>query len=64
MIGGIHLIDATMERIDRTIQELKRLNIGKLALCHCTGIQAMVKLYEAFGDKMSLNNVGNQIEWN
>ena len=64
VIGGIHLMDATTDRIDRTIHELKKFNIGKLALCHCTGMLAMVKLYEAFGDKLLFNYVGTQIEWN
>ena len=64
VMGGIHLIDATTDRIDRTIHELKKFHIGKLALCHCTGMLAMVKLYEAFGDKLLFNNVGTQIEWN
>ena len=63
VIGGIHLIDATEDRINKTIQSLKEFNIGKLALCHCTGMLAMVKLYEAFGDKLLFNHVGTQIEW-
>jgi len=64
VVGGIHLIDATEDRIDRTIRDLKEFNIGKLALCHCTGMLAMVKLYEAFGDRLLFNHVGTQIEWN
>ncbi|MFC1714093.1 MBL fold metallo-hydrolase [Candidatus Poribacteria bacterium] len=64
VIGGIHLIDSTTDRIDRTIHRLKKFDIGKLALCHCTGMLAMVKLYEAFGDKLLFNYVGTQIEWN
>jgi 7,8-dihydropterin-6-yl-methyl-4-(beta-D-ribofuranosyl)aminobenzene 5'-phosphate synthase len=64
VIGGIHLIDATEDRIDRTIRELGNFNIGKLALCHCTGMFAMIKLYEAFGDKVLFNHVGTQIDWN
>ena len=64
VVGGIHLIDATTDRIDRTIHELKKFDIGKLALCHCTGMLAMIKLYEAFGDKLLFNHVGTQIEWN
>jgi 7,8-dihydropterin-6-yl-methyl-4-(beta-D-ribofuranosyl)aminobenzene 5'-phosphate synthase len=64
VIGGIHLIDATEDRIERTAHELEKFNIGKLALCHCTGMLAMIRLYEAFGDKMLFNHVGAQIEWN
>ena len=64
VIGGIHLMDAATDIIDRTVRELKRFDIGKLALCHCTGTLAMIKLYEAFGDKMLFHHVGTQIEWN
>jgi len=64
VIGGIHLIDSNEDRIDRTIRELKKFDIGKLSLCHCTGMPAMIKLYQAFGDKVLFNNVGTQIEWN
>ncbi len=63
IIGGIHLIDATEDRIDRTVCELGNFNIGKLALCHCTGMLAMIKLYEAFGDRVVFNHVGAQIDW-
>lgn len=64
IMGGIHLINASMDRIEKVIHELKKFQIEKFALCHCTGMHAMVELYKAFGDKMSLNNVGNQIDWN
>jgi len=64
IIGGIHLIDATEDRINKTIQELRAFDIKKMALCHCTGALAMVKLYQAFGDKLIFNNVGTQIELN
>jgi len=64
VVGGIHLIDATEERTNRTVHELKKFNIEKLALCHCTGMLAMIKLYESFGDKVLFNHVGTQIDWN
>ena len=64
VMGGIHLIDATEDRIKRTAHELREFDIGILALCHCTGTLAMIRLYETFGDKMLFNHVGTQIEWN
>jgi 7,8-dihydropterin-6-yl-methyl-4-(beta-D-ribofuranosyl)aminobenzene 5'-phosphate synthase len=64
VLGGIHLIDATQDRIDKTIDELRKMNIEKLALCHCTGMLAMIRLYEALGDKILFNHVGMQIDWN
>ena len=64
IVGGIHLIDATEERIDKAVHELRKFDIEKLALCHCTGMLAMIKLYEAFGDRVLFNHVGTQIDWN
>ena len=63
LVGGIHLVDATEERIEKTIDYLKKLDIEKMALCHCTGKLALIRLYEAFGEKLIPNNVGSQIEW-
>ena len=37
IIGGIHLDGASRERIERTLQELNRLGIRELDLCHCSG---------------------------
>lgn len=64
VVGGIHLIDATEEGIGKTVHELKKFNIEKLALCHCTGMLAMIKLYESFGNRVLFNHVGTQIDWN
>ena len=62
LIGGIHLIDATDEKIDKTIKSLKEFDIKKLALCHCTGMKAMSKLSQAFGNKLLFNSVGIKLE--
>lgn len=63
VVGGIHLIDAEEDRINKTVRSLKELNIRKLAPCHCTGTPAMVKLYQAFGNKLIFNNVGTRMEF-
>ena len=45
VIGGMHLVAASPERIARTIEELRRLGIQQLVSGHCTGMPATV----AFG---------------
>lgn len=62
LIGGIHLIDATENRIHKTIEAIKEFNIEKMALCHCTGSSALLELQRAFGDRLIINNTGNSIE--
>jgi 7,8-dihydropterin-6-yl-methyl-4-(beta-D-ribofuranosyl)aminobenzene 5'-phosphate synthase len=62
IIGGIHLIDATTSKIHKTIELLKEFNIRRLALCHCTGMLALLELIRYFGDKLIINSTGNSIE--
>jgi 7,8-dihydropterin-6-yl-methyl-4-(beta-D-ribofuranosyl)aminobenzene 5'-phosphate synthase len=63
VMGGIHLIDANEDRIHKTIHLLSEFSVGKLALCHCTGMKALVEAYNAFGNKLLINNVGTRIEF-
>jgi len=56
--GGIHLKDASRERIDKTINVLHDFNIQTLVLSHCTGIFAFSRIHEALGDKVLLGSVG------
>jgi len=48
VIGGMHLVAASPERIARTVQELRQLGVRQLAPGHCTGMPATVALWTAF----------------
>jgi 7,8-dihydropterin-6-yl-methyl-4-(beta-D-ribofuranosyl)aminobenzene 5'-phosphate synthase len=48
VIGGMHLVAASTERIARTIEELGQLGVQQLAPGHCTGMPATVALWTAF----------------
>lgn len=61
VIGGTHLIRSSSERLDKTIAELKKFNIKKLGVSHCTGFVASARLAAEFGDAFFLNNAGNQL---
>lgn len=61
LLGGIHLVGAKPERIERTVQEFERFDIGKIAVSHCTGWKACCRMYRAFGDRFVPNNVGGEI---
>ncbi|MFL0198756.1 MBL fold metallo-hydrolase [Clostridium sp. WILCCON 0269] len=37
VIGGTHLMEASMDRIKKTIAELKKMNIKIMGVSHCTG---------------------------
>jgi 7,8-dihydropterin-6-yl-methyl-4-(beta-D-ribofuranosyl)aminobenzene 5'-phosphate synthase len=40
VLGGIHLVNSPQDRINKTIDYLKKLNIKYLGLSHCTGEKA------------------------
>ena len=61
VVGGTHLIAADDRRIEKTIRELKRLNVQVVAASHCTGLHAACALEHAFGDAFRFNNAGTRI---
>jgi len=62
VIGGMHLLHADAERMNNTIAELRRLNVSRLLPCHCTGMDALVRLWQEFPGKCQACPVGSIIE--
>lgn len=60
-IGGTHLIRASEERIEKTINDLKYIGIKKLGASHCTGFRAQSRLFQEFGEVFLLNNSGTKL---
>jgi 7,8-dihydropterin-6-yl-methyl-4-(beta-D-ribofuranosyl)aminobenzene 5'-phosphate synthase len=48
VIGGMHLLNASEERMQFTLEELRRRDIGTLVPLHCTGWKATLRLWQAF----------------
>jgi 7,8-dihydropterin-6-yl-methyl-4-(beta-D-ribofuranosyl)aminobenzene 5'-phosphate synthase len=48
VIGGMHLLNASDERMDKTVAELRSLNVRRLVPCHCTGFAAMARFFNEF----------------
>ncbi|HIJ72484.1 MAG TPA: MBL fold metallo-hydrolase [Candidatus Hydrogenedentes bacterium] len=48
VIGGMHLLSASEERINQTIKALQRFRVNCVGPAHCTGIAATVSLWSAF----------------
>ena len=44
IIGGLHLLDASTERLDATAAYLAGLNLESLYCCHCTDLAAKIHL--------------------
>ncbi len=58
VLGGMHLLTANPDRMERTIAALRRLDIQHLAPAHCTGLPALARLGAAFPDRCSACSVG------
>lgn len=61
VIGGTHLIEADEIRIQKTIEELRKMNLEFIGVSHCTGEESIKKIQEELGDKFLYNNTGNVI---
>ena len=60
IIGGFHLFDVT-ERVDKTIEYLKQLNLKELYPCHCTSFAVRAEIHNAVPIKEV--GVGLEINW-
>lgn len=58
--GGMHLLNASPERIECTIEAIRRYDVQEIGLAHCTGDNAMERLRDAFLDKCFECSVGTQ----
>jgi len=61
VIGGTHLIGASEERLERTIDDLREMGIQRLGVSHCTGFPASARLAQEFGDIFFWNNAGTRL---
>lgn len=48
IVGGIHLVGAEPERIEKTLSELKSFGVREFNLCHCSGINLPGKISAGF----------------
>ncbi|MDD3659972.1 MAG: MBL fold metallo-hydrolase [Lachnospiraceae bacterium] len=62
LIGGTHLIEADENRMMETIDYLNKINLGIIAVSHCTGEHHIARIKQEFGDRFVYNTTGNIIE--
>jgi 7,8-dihydropterin-6-yl-methyl-4-(beta-D-ribofuranosyl)aminobenzene 5'-phosphate synthase len=62
IMGGFHLIDASVDRIQKTAQALKDLNPDWVYAGHCTGFRAQVELFQILKDRFSPLHTGIIVE--
>ncbi|HZK10821.1 MAG TPA: MBL fold metallo-hydrolase [Atribacterota bacterium] len=62
IIGGTHLGPASEETKEKTIQALKKFDIEKIGVSHCTGLKTSMRLFQEFGSRFFFCNVGTEIK--
>ena len=62
VVGGMHLVEAGPRRMDRTVAELRRLGVQRLAPAHCTGPAATALLWSEFPERCIPSHVGTAME--
>ncbi|MBN2577802.1 MAG: MBL fold metallo-hydrolase [Pirellulales bacterium] len=63
VLGGMHLLNASAERLRKTIEEFRNLEIKMLCPAHCTGRTATEILKRALPDQCLLCPVGARFEF-
>ncbi|HTX53442.1 MAG TPA: MBL fold metallo-hydrolase [Candidatus Baltobacteraceae bacterium] len=64
VVGGTHLGFAPPDQLQQTIETLRALDIKRLGVSHCTGLQAGARLAAALGDRVAFCNVGSSLVFN
>ena len=60
VMGGMHLLRATTERLEFTRENLERINVPYLAPNHCTGLNAVCLLRSSFPDAFHESKAGSR----
>lgn len=63
VIGGMHLVKASRDRIKQTIEGLFLLKVQRLGPAHCTGVRAMMELWNALPGKCFPCVTGTNLEF-
>jgi len=61
LLGGFHLLRKKEDEIGREIDHLIKLDIGRIAPCHCTGEKAISAMRNAFGERFLDVRAGSRI---
>lgn len=61
IVGGLHLVAVSKERIARTVEELAKLKVKEFYIGHCTGREAIEQFRSAFGDAIHRTHSGMHV---
>lgn len=58
VVVGFHLIEASEERIRKTVEALTQLKVLSVCAGHCTGFRAQAELYKEFKERFKPLHTG------
>ncbi len=61
--GGLHLLKAAPEVISEAVETIKSFGVEHVAVSHCTGIRAIARFEEAFGNNFHSLTAGESISF-
>jgi len=62
ILGGTHLDFLTPDQLEESIRSLKKMDIERIGVSHCTGMRAAFRLHQEFGDRFFYGCVGSVLE--
>jgi 7,8-dihydropterin-6-yl-methyl-4-(beta-D-ribofuranosyl)aminobenzene 5'-phosphate synthase len=62
ILGGTHLDFLTPEQLEESVKSLKKMEIEKIGVSHCTGMRAAFRLHQEFGERFFYGCVGSLLE--
>ncbi len=62
-LGGMHLLSANEDRLTRTVDALREMDVRRIGLAHCTGFQAMSRLHHDLPDRCFHCVTGTRIDF-
>jgi len=62
ILGGTHLDFLIPEQLEESIKSLKKIDVERIGVSHCTGMRAACRLLQEFGDRYFYGYVGSVLE--
>jgi len=62
IIGGLHLLHSSRQRLEKTVQALRDFSIGRIVACHCSGDEAVGFLQEHLTAEVTFGQAGMVVE--
>lgn len=62
IIGGMHLLHADSDRLEKTVSVLNKMDIKRIVACHCSGDQAVHYLSQHLNCEVVSGHAGMQFE--